>query len=375
MNFISDNKTGASPRILTQSLPQISAWRPTSRNSGSREAARLLNDIFERDVAVFLVSTGTASNALALAALAPPGSGILCHEEAHVIDAECGAPEFFSGGAKVIGIPGDCGKITPEGLTEALAQYPRDVIRQVPPAALSLSQATESGTIYDSSEVAALTGIAHAAGLGVHMDGARFANALVELGAKPADVTWKVGVDILSFGATKNGALACEGVILFDKARAAEFSFRRKRSGHTLSKGRLLGSQMHAYLQDGHWLDLARSANRAAARLADGLARSRVVRCPWPRGANEVFAVLPSATASALREAGALFNDWSTRSLREQKRPGADEVFVRLVCSFQTTDDEIDRFLAIVRNQEDIQSRAVLRTTSSPPAAPASVRR
>ncbi len=156
-------------------------------------------------------------------------------------------------------------------------------------------------------------------------------------------------MDVLSFGATKNGALACEAVILFDEKSAGDFAFRRKRAGHTLSKGRLLGAQMRAYLDGGHWLELARAANRAAARLVAGLQGSAGVRCPWSQDANEVFAVFPRKTAAALTAAGALFNDWSTRSLREEERPGPDEIFLRLVCSFQTTDVEIDDFLRIVK--------------------------
>ena len=349
MNFLSDNRTGASSKILQAVVSANSGTAEVGEDILSRQARQLLSEVFDRDIAVFFVPTGTAANGLSLAAIAPPGSGIFCHEEAHVMDSECGASEFFSSGAKLIGIPGHGGKICPLALKEAIARIRREALRQVPPAALSLSQATESGTVYTSAEISTLSTIAHEAGMRVHVDGARFANALVKLGGRPADLTWKAGVDILSFGATKNGALACEAVILFDKESAGDFAFRRKRAGHTLSKGRLLGAQMRAYLDGGHWLDLARAANRAAARLSAGLRASAGVRCPWPQDANEVFAVFPRKTASALTAAGALFNDWSTRSMREEERPGPDEIFLRLVCSFQTADVEIDDFLRIVK--------------------------
>ena len=201
-----------------------------------RAEARL-SEIFEREVAVFLVATGTAANALALAALARPWQAMFCHEEAHIIDDECGAPEFFTAGAKLVGIPGRNGKITPDALSETLARFPRGLVKTTQPGALSLSQATEAGTVYSLDEIAALAAIAHEAGVGVHMDGARFANALVALGATPAEMTWRAGVDVLSFGATKNGALACEAVMFFDRDKAAAMPYQRKRAGRRCRKG------------------------------------------------------------------------------------------------------------------------------------------
>ena len=348
MNFSSDNITGASDQVL-QAL--IAANRgsaaPYGNDDASREAEQHLKDIFERDLTVSLVATGTGCNALALATVAPPGTAIFCHDEAHVIEDECGAPEFFTGGGKLVGIPGVGGKISPAALTFMLQRFPRGVARQVQPAALSLSQATESGTLYEIDEIAALTAVAHDAGLAVHMDGARFANALVTLGVSPAAVTWKAGIDILSFGATKNGALACEAVIVFDTSRGADLPFKRKRGGHTLSKGRFLGAQMNGYLEGGHWLDLARQANRQAARLAEGLRALPGVRCPWPRGANEVFAILPGPVDAALRAAGARYHPWSTRSLAPNDMPEAGAVFGRFVCSFETTDAAIEQLIAV----------------------------
>ena len=349
LDFASDNVVGASP-VIADALAEAAragAEGTYGNDRWTEEAKARLTTIFERPVEVWLVSTGTAANAMALAALTVPWSGVLCHAGSHVNEDECGAPEFFTAGAKLFGIEGPAGKITPDALAETLARLPRGGLRQVEPMALSLSQATECGTAYRPDEVAALTTLAHDAGLAVHMDGARFANALVEIGCSPADLTWKAGIDVLSFGASKNGALACEAVVVFGGARARTLDVLRKRSGHTLSKGRLLGSQMVAYLADDHWLDLARHANGMAARLAEGLL-ARGVRLPWPRQANEVFAVLPQAAHDALLAAGAHYYEWDATSLAPADRPGPEERFVRLICSFATTAPAVDHLLAVV---------------------------
>ena len=256
------------------------SWRSSRVNTPaygadeySARAQALLSETFETEVAAFLVATGTAANALALSALVKPWDAVFCHEEAHIHDDECGAPEQFTGGAKLVGIAGEGGKITPEGLRETLERFPRGLVKSAQPGALSVSQATEAGTVYGVSEVSELSSIAHRNGMSVHMDGARFANALISAKTTPADMTWRAGVDILTLGATKNGALACEAVLFFDPARAANFAFQRKRGGQTLSKGRFLGAQMEAYLADGLWLRLAERANASARRLARGLAR------------------------------------------------------------------------------------------------------
>jgi threonine aldolase len=349
MDFASDNAAGASKPILEALLATNAEFCPAyGADRHTAEAERALSALFEREVASFLVATGTGANALALGALTPPWGAVFCHEHAHVIDDECGAPEMFSGGAKLVGIPGAIGKITPAALGDALARFPRGLVKQVQPAALSLSQATECGAIYTSAEIAELASIAHEAGVAVHMDGARFANSIIALGCTPAEMTWKAGVDVLSFGATKNGALACEAVIFFDRKRAADFAYQRKRGGHTLSKGRFLGVQMCAYLRDGHWLALARHANACAARLEEGLRRASHVRIPWPRQVNEVFAILPRRSDAALKAAGARYYDWGARSLSPQEAPRDDEVFVRLISSFATKPADIDRFVAIV---------------------------
>ena len=350
LDFTSDNSSGAHPAIL-QAIVDANSGPAAAYGADqwTRRAEIALADIFEREVEVFLVATGTAANALALSAVTDPWGAVLCHEFAHIAADECGAPEFFSAGAKLVGLPGRAGKITPAALDDALALMPRGVVKQVQPQALALSQATECGALYTQAEITALAEIAHAAGMAVHMDGARFANALVALGLTPAEMSWKAGVDVLSFGATKNGALACEAVIFFDTDRAKDFAYRRKRGGHTLSKGRLLGAQMEAYLRDGLWLDLAGKANVRAAELEAGLAALPGVRFPWRREINEVFAIVPTAMRQRMLAAGARFHPWTPRALEPRERPSADEVFIRLIPSFATSPEAVVALAAAAR--------------------------
>jgi len=347
MDFTSDNTTGASAEILAAVVAaNAGGAAPYGADELTRQAQARLAEVFEHPLSAHFVATGTAANALALAAACPPWGAIFCHEDAHVQGDECGAPEFFTAGAKLVGIAGARGKITPEALLATLRHFPRGPARQVQPAVLSLSQLNEQGTAYRCDEIAALAAIAHKAGLAVHMDGARFANALVAIGATPAEMSWKAGVDVLSFGATKNGALACEAVIFFDPAAAGDFAFRRKRGGHVLSKGRWLAAQMLAYLNDGHWLQLAKAANARAAALKAGLRTLPGVRLAWDCDANEVFAVLPAPVDARLRAAGARYYEWGSRGAAGAPDLGAGEVLVRLVTSFATDPAEIDRFLA-----------------------------
>ena len=347
MDFTSDNAAGVSQPILEAIVAANAGPAPAyGADCFSAAAADCLREVFETDLTVFLVATGTAANALALAALCPPWGAVFCHQSAHVMTDECSAPEMFTGGAKLIGVGGGAGKIAPKALAASLAAFPRGLVKQAQPAALSLSQATECGTLYSCAEIAELSALAHAAGLSVHMDGARFANALAALGCSPAQMSWKAGVDILSFGATKNGALACEALVVFGAGKAETLPFQRKRSGHTVSKGRFLGAQMVAYLKDDHWLANARAANEQARRLAAGLAKAPGVRLPWPAEANEVFAFLPRGTDAALRAAGVRYYEWSCR---ESGLAHGDEVFVRLVTSFSTTAAEVDKLVAFAR--------------------------
>jgi len=348
MNFASDNGAGVATSILDAitASSRLNAPAYGADEFTARAAARVA-EIFERKASVFLVATGTGANALSLAALAAPWQAVFCHEEAHVIDDECGAPEFFTGGAKVVGVPGLNGKIQPAALAETVARYPRGQAKTSQPGALSLSQATEAGTAYQPDEIAALAAIAREAGMGVHMDGARFANVVAATGASPAALTWRAGVDVLSLGATKNGALACEAVIVFDPGKAAAMPYQRKRAGQTLSKGRFLGAQMEAWLAGDLWLDLARRANAAARRLADGLAAAPGLRLAFPVEANEVFVVAPDAALARWRAGGAKFHDWSTRSAHPDLAPKPGETMARLVTSFETSEGEVDALLAL----------------------------
>ena len=345
MNFASDNTAPVAPDILDAI---VEASRGYARGYGNDDWTRLverrLSEIFERDVAAFLVPTGTAANALALAQVSPPWGVVLCHAESHIATDECGAPEFFGHGLRLEGLSGQAGKITPEVLQAALAGYGGHSPHQMVPSALSITQAGEAGTIYRTNEIATLAELAHRRSLAVHMDGARFANALVRLNATPAEMTWRCGVDVLSFGATKGGALAAEAVIFFDPDAAAFFGERRKRGGHLLSKHRFIAAQFLAYLADDRWLKLARHANAMADRLAEGLVAIGLDPV-WAVEANLVFVLLPRALDAKLKAAGANYYVRSSRSLDV----GADKVLVRLVTSFATSGQDIERFVNLCK--------------------------
>ena len=349
MNFASDNAAGIAPDILA-AIARANAGTALAygRDGWTERVERRFAEVFEREVAVFLVSTGTAANALALAHLAPPWGAALCHEQAHIATDECGAPEFYGGGIKLIGLAGEAGKIAPATLQHALESRSWGGPHHVRPAVLSLSQATEAGTIYRPHEIRQLADIAHAHGLALHVDGARISNALARMNATPAQATWMAGVDVLSFGATKGGALAAEAVVFFDPARGAKMSERRKRGGHLLSKHRFLAAQIEAYLADDLWLELARHANAMADRLAAGLAAANIVPV-WPVEANEVFVALPSQIDARLKAAGASYYPWTTDALPNGVALARDATLVRLVTSFATTADEVDRLVAIAR--------------------------
>lgn len=338
MNFGSDNIAGVHPQIMA-ALADANAGAVPSYGADdlTRALEDRLKDIFETDLAVFPVATGTAANSLALASMTPPWGAIFCHDHAHVFDDECCAPEFYTGGAKLFPVAAESGRITVEGLEEGLKRFTVGFAHNPQPAAVSLTQCTEWGAVYDVGRIAALSELAHAHDCRVHMDGARFANALVHLGVSPAEMTWKAGVDALSFGATKNGAMGAEAVIFFDPDLAEGFAYRRKRGGHLFSKMRYLSAQLTGYLEDDLWLANARHANRAAARLAEGLSRINSVRLVHPVEANEVFVDLPGDMVDGLRAAGASFHGMKT----------ADGMVVRLVTSFATGDDEVDRFIDI----------------------------
>jgi threonine aldolase len=351
MNFASDNAYGVSQPIL-QALERANVGAAIAYGADdlSDQLEGAFCDLFERRVKVFQVVTGTAANALSIAVHSPPYGAVLCHEESHIMVDECGAPEFFSGGAKLVGLAGAAGKLTPGTVAGALAGFTRGNQHHVQPAVLSLTQATEAGTVYSVEEIAALADLAHRNGLAVHMDGARFANALVGLGVTPAELTWRAGIDVLSFGATKNGAMAAEAVVLFAPDRADELMYRRKRAGHLISKSRFVAAQLLAFLGDGHWLDLARSANDLARRLAEGIEKSGVARLAFPVEANEMFAILPRDLDAKLRAAGAVYYQWPGKGPGGMNAVGEAEVLVRLVTSFATPEADVEAFLALIGN-------------------------
>ena len=341
MNFASDNTAPVCPEIMEAiaaadagAVPSYGADPVTAR------LAIQFRDLFETDVVVHPVATGTAANALALATLVNPYGAVLCYDEAHIATDECGAPEFFMGGAKLVTVPSKTGRITPMQIEAAMARAIDGGVHHVLPEAVSITQATEWGTVYSADEVGALGEACRRRGLPLHMDGARFANALAHAGCTPAEMTWKAGVDVLSFGATKNGALAAEAVIFFNPALAAGFERRRKRAGHLWSKMRYLSAQLGAFIDNDLWLRNARHANRAATRLAIGLQRLPGVRLVQEVQANELFVSMPEELIEALENGGAHFYRWI-------EVEGFADPVIRLVTSFATRDDEVEKFLSL----------------------------
>lgn len=311
MRFFSDNAARAHPAVLEA---MAAANAVDTAYDGDALSARLngaFSDLFEVPVEAHWISTGTAANALALAALCPPYGSVLCHADAHIQNDECGAPEFYTHGAKLALIEGNGAKVSAHALEAKLTATPAGV-HWAQPHALSITQATEYGRVYAPDEVAALSEICRGRGLGLHMDGARFANAVAHLGCAPADVTWRVGVDILSFGFVKNGGLSSEALIFFKPDLAKGFAERRKRAGHLLSKGRYQAAQVLALVEDDRWLDNARAANAGAQRLGAVLGN----RLLHPVEANEVFATMTGEEAAMLRGKGFDFYDWAQGEVR-----------------------------------------------------------
>ena len=336
MNFASDNTAPIAPEVMA-AIEAVNHGRMASYG-GDEITARLralVCEVFETELEIFPVVTGTAANGLALASLAPPFGAVFCHETAHILLEECGAPEFYTGGAKLIGLPGGQGKLVPEGLDQAVALARASGVHHAKPAVVSLTQATEWGTIYRPEEIGALAASARAHGLRLHMDGARLANAIARLGCRPADITWRAGIDVLSLGLTKNGAMAAEAIVVFDPALAQGLAERRKRAGHLLSKMRFLSVQLLAMLEEGRWLRHAAHANAMADRLARGLGAIPGLRLVQPVEANELFVAMPQAMIDALLGAGFVFHDWINP-------PGEAGPVIRLVPSFATGIDEVD---------------------------------
>lgn len=325
MRFVSDNAASVCPEVMA-ALARANA--PDTAYDGDALSRRLdgaFSALFGTEVAALWVSSGTAANALALAAIVQPHQALVCHEEAHVQVDECGAPEFYTGGAKLLLGRGAGGKLDRDAVEQVLATIRMGDVHHAQPAAISITQASEYGLVYTPDEVAAIGDLAKARGLGLHMDGARFANAVATLGCSPADLTWKAGVDALSFGCVKNGGMSAEALIFFRPELADATRYRRKRAGHLLSKGRFAAAQILALVEDGLWLRNAHAANAAAAHIANA-AQARLLH---PVEANEIFLRLTPAEAAALRAQGFEFYDWT---------PGV----ARLVCSWDQLEEEVE---------------------------------
>ncbi len=345
MNFSSDNSGPAAPQIMDAVLR---ANQGHAASYGADLFMETVQDEIRRqfeapEARALLVATGTAANALGLACLCPPWATIYCHRHSHVEEDECGSPEFYTGGAKLTLLDGDHAMISPDSLRTALETAAPVGVHNVQPGALSITNATENGAVYSPADIACLTGMAREFGLPCHMDGARFANSLVSAGCSPAEMSWKAGVDILSFGGTKNGLLGTEAVIIFDEGLAWEFELRRKRGGHLFSKHRFLSAQMAAYLADGLWLSLAANANLQAGRLCRGLRDLGGVGIDHPADANMVFVTMPRRLHRHALDSGASYYLWPP----SQKLEGDDDepLSARLVCNWATSDDEVDDFL------------------------------
>ncbi len=342
MFFRSDNGSGVAPEIMA-ALSRANQGYASSygADDGMIRVCRQLREVFEApEAAVYLVGTGTAANALSLALYTQPWMATFAHEGSHVAVDECGAPEFFSGGAKVLSVAGDHGKMTPESLKRALARAVQGDVHSAQRGMLSITNLTEAGTAYMPSEVEALTKLAKAHGMPSHLDGSRFANALVATGTTAAEMTWKAGIDVVSFGGTKNGCMGVEAVVIFDPAKAWEFELRRKRAGQLFSKYRFLAAQIEAYLTDGLWLRLAAHANQMGARLAQGLAQVPGLALLHPVDANILFPTFPLGTHDRAAARGARYYP--------SPAPAGLEA-ARFVTAWSTTEADVDGLIAALK--------------------------
>lgn len=344
MHFASDNAGPVHPKVM-QALSDANEGYAMSYGADplTDSARAQIREVFEApEAAVYLVATGTAANALALACLCQPWQTVFCADVAHIHEDECGAPEFYTGGAKLTLVPSHQGIMAAGDLRAAIAGEEVRGVHGVQRGPVSITQATERGTAYTLDQIGGLCDVARSHDLSVHMDGARFANALVALGCSPAEMTWKAGVDVVSFGGTKNGLMGVEAVVIFDPARAWEFELRRKRAGHLFSKYRYLSAQMAAYLEDGLWLDLAGRANAACASLAAGLEASGHVRLHHAPVVNTLFADWPRHVHQRLHDAGAYY---VCNGALEGDDP-EERLTARMVCDWSASDQDRAEFLA-----------------------------
>ena len=337
VQFASDNVTGACPEVLEAILKANDGDRtPYGNDQISTDLQNKFSEIFEKPVIVFPTASGTASNALALSTMTPSFGNIYCHRFSHINTDECGAPEFYTGGAKLVNIYGIDGKITAKELDENVIG--KDIVHHTQPSSVSITQLTETGEAYQLDEIKEISDVAHHHKLNIHMDGARFANALVSLNCSPAEMTWKSGIDVLSFGATKNGCLAAEAIIFFKPELVGNLPFLMKRAGHLLSKMSFVSAQLDAYISNDVWLKNAKHANLMGKKLSDGLNKYPEIKLTYPTHANEIFVKIPEKIIKQLNSEGYTINDdeWDGKA-------------VRLVTAWNTDPNDIDNFLNIIK--------------------------
>ena len=344
MIFGSDNWSGAAPEISEALLRHSEGLAVAYGDSElDKKIEGRFAEIFEKDCSVYFVGTGTAANSLAIASTMKPGGVVFCHNEAHVAANEGGAPEFLSGGGRLFLVGGQHGKIDPAQLSEVVSSVPQTFNHLGQGTMTTITQATEAGTVYALDEIAAITDISHSNNLFTHMDGARFANALVKLDCTPAEMTWKSGVDMVSFGATKNGCWCAEALIVFNNELNDQFQFVRKRAGHLFSKTRFISAQFDAYLEDDLWLNLARHSNGIGKQLETAVRSSNRIRLAWPSDSNQVFFVADKDHAAVMLEAGAKFHPFPTPKGMEDEI-GKNEQIYRLVASFVSNSEDVSAF-------------------------------
>ena len=337
IKFASDNVAGACPEVLDAVIKANEGdSTPYGNDQISTELQDKFSEIFEKEVIVFPTASGTAANALALSTMTPSFGNIYCHKLSHINTDECGAPEFYTGGGKLVTLQGVKGKITANELDESITGA--GIVHHTQPSSVSITQVCETGEVYQLDEIKKISDVTHKHNLNMHMDGARFANALVSLDCSPAEMTWKSGIDVLSFGATKNGCIAAEAIIFFKKDLVGNVAFLMKRAGHLLSKMRFVSAQLDAYITNDVWIKNARHANKMGKRLSEGLNNHSDINLSYPTEANEVFATFPRNKIEHLNSEGYTINEdeWDGKA-------------VRLVAAWNTKDNDVDEFLEILK--------------------------
>ena len=340
VKFASDNVAGACPEVLDALMKANEGdSAPYGNDDYSKVLQEKFSEIFEKEVIVYPTASGTAANALALSTMTPVFGNIYCHKLAHINTDECGAPEFYTGGAKLIPLTGINGKITPEELEKNISGT--GIVHNTQPSSVSITQVCETGEVYELDEIKKIADVAHKHKLNMHMDGARFANALVALNCTPAEMTWKSGIDVLSFGATKNGCIAAEAIIFFKPELVGNISFLMKRAGHLLSKMRFVSAQLDAYISNDVWLKNAKQANEMGKKLSDGLVKHNSIKLAYPTQANEVFAKFPREMIEHLNSLGYKMNE-----------DELDGQAVRLVAAWNTQNSDVESFLESINQSK-----------------------